>query len=158
MESISRISSLLETGMAPFTIFIQICGLLCAPLPCAIGLFGHVIARCRCCHASLELRSLVPLRSSRPYPRSRPRCQQCPPSPHKGTALGPAQEAPRQQIRARCARRTAQSRHCRNTPPWPRDSRIISPLDAVERLVTDYSPSRCPTASRLRRPSPSSPT
>jgi hypothetical protein len=31
-------------------------------------------------------------------------------------------------------------------------------LDAVERLVTDYSPSRCPTASRLRRPSPSSPT
>lgn len=51
-------------------------------------------------YASIQLCSLVSFYSPRPYPRSRPRCQQCPPSAHKRATLEPAQEASRQPIRA----------------------------------------------------------
>lgn len=91
MESISRISSLLETGRAHST--------CCSSLSILSG-FTHFSnslknarGRTRLKHASFEFRSLVPVYSSRPYPRSRKQCQQCPPNNDKRAAFWAAQKA-----------------------------------------------------------------
>lgn len=87
------------------------------PVPCRLHprSFGHVIVSL-CRYASIQFCSLVSFCSARPYPRSCPRCQQCPPSTHQRAALEPAQKASRQPIRARCLGRAPESHYCMPAP------------------------------------------